>query len=365
MDCSHKRGIIHRDVKPGNFLIAANGQLKLSDFGLASVAAQRKITQPGKTAGTFLYMAPEQIKGGEITGRTDLYALGCVLFEMLTGRPPFAGETPAATLDRHCRQQPPRVSEIALDCPATLDRLVNHLLEKNPGRRPDTAAEVARELRSVSQTVTVVPARKASSEKRSVGHRPVAAPVRRDTAPPASDTLLSGAPARRSTSPRTLAAVAAAAMLLTAAVTTPAWMSQRAAAQRWETFAVEATAAPQPAARIAALRIVAQMADESEPARQAVADALHDENPVIRRSAASAAGAAEGRATTLLAALHIIQREDANDAVRSAATAAVMRIESAPHPKTNRWPAVIALLIAVVGMAAWYFRIKPAESPKP
>lgn len=356
LECSHKHGIIHRDVKPGNFLIGANGQLKLSDFGLASVAAQRKITQPGKTAGTFLYMAPEQIKGGEISGRTDLYALGCVLFEMLTGKPPFAAETPAATLDRHCRQKPPRVSEIALDCPASLDRLVDRLLEKVPSRRPESAAEVARELRAVSQTVTVVPSRRTGATQTTVSSRPVVAPTRRDTAPPESDTLLTGS-FRSSASTRTLVAVAAAAILLTAAVTTPAWKTQREISRRWEELAIQSAASPNFIVRNQGLRMLAQMADTSERARDTLAEALRSDDSAIRASAANAAGAAGASARSLLAELHIVQRDDPDDDARNAATAAVMKIDQSPEPKKNRWPVIVTLLIAIVGAVAGYFWI--------
>lgn len=144
LECSHDKGVVHRDVKPGNFLVGKDGQLKLSDFGLASVAAARRITAAGKTAGTFLYMAPEQIRGEAVTPQTDLYALGCVLFELLTGRPPFVGATAAATLHMHCKQEPPRITETALECPATLESLVMRLLAKNAADRPVSAGAVAR-----------------------------------------------------------------------------------------------------------------------------------------------------------------------------------------------------------------------------
>lgn len=151
----HSKGVVHRDVKPSNFLKGNDGRIKLSDFGLASVVADRKITADGRTAGTFLYMAPEQIRGEKVVPQTDLYALGCVLFELLTGKPPLIGETPAATLHKHCKQTPPRVTEFALDCPLSLERLIARLLEKSIDRRPQSAAEVARELRNVSSTIEV------------------------------------------------------------------------------------------------------------------------------------------------------------------------------------------------------------------
>jgi serine/threonine-protein kinase len=155
----HSKGVVHRDVKPSNFLKGNDGRIKLSDFGLASVVANRKITAEGRTAGTFLYMAPEQIRGEQVVPQTDLYALGCVLFELLTGKPPLVGETPAATLHKHCKQTPPRVTEYALDCPLPLERLIARLLEKDLINRPQSAAEVARELRNVTNLVEVVPSR--------------------------------------------------------------------------------------------------------------------------------------------------------------------------------------------------------------
>ena len=112
LECSHKSGVVHRDIKPSNFLIGNDKQLKLSDFGLASVSASRRITAAGKTAGTLLYMAPEQIRGGDLSPQTDLYALGCVFYELLTGKPPFVGESPAQTMHMHCRSEIPRVSKI-------------------------------------------------------------------------------------------------------------------------------------------------------------------------------------------------------------------------------------------------------------
>ncbi len=156
LDCSHRHGVIHRDVKPGNFMVGEKGELKLGDFGLASIAAGRKITTEGKTAGTLLYMAPEQIRGETITPQTDLYALGCVLFELIAGRPPYLGNTPAETLHMHCKDPVPRVTQYCLECPATLEQIISKLMEKKSETRPVSALEVARQLRIVTQTVTVV-----------------------------------------------------------------------------------------------------------------------------------------------------------------------------------------------------------------
>ncbi len=147
---AHDKGVIHRDIKPGNFLITKAGKLKLSDFGLATIVAGQRLTTAGKTAGTFLYMAPEQIRGRPpLSNRTDLYALGCVLFELLTGSPPFDAEAPAGVLHKHLKEPPPRVASKLLDCPPELDRLINDLLQKDPEHRPATADVVERRLNAI------------------------------------------------------------------------------------------------------------------------------------------------------------------------------------------------------------------------
>lgn len=151
LDFAHSRNIVHRDVKPANFLMTRTGKLKLSDFGLAVVAASQRITAAGKTMGTFHYMAPEQIRGKPpVSNKTDLYALGCCFFEMLTGNPPFDAENAAEVLHKHLKEPPPRVRDFEPDCPLELDLLIGELLQKDPEARPVSAAVVAERLKSVS-----------------------------------------------------------------------------------------------------------------------------------------------------------------------------------------------------------------------
>jgi serine/threonine-protein kinase len=148
--------VIHRDIKPANLLITKSGKVKLSDFGLALVASDNKLTAAGKTMGTMHYMAPEQIRGNPpISQQSDLYSLGCVLFEMLTGKPPFIGQTAAQILQQHLEKPAPRVSTVVMDCPSSLDNLISDMLEKDPANRPVDAEEVIRRLQGVEDVITV------------------------------------------------------------------------------------------------------------------------------------------------------------------------------------------------------------------
>ncbi|MFV0446434.1 MAG: serine/threonine-protein kinase [Planctomycetaceae bacterium] len=154
LEHAHSAAIIHRDLKPANLLISSDGTLKLSDFGIARDTQSTALTQAGKTVGTMAYMAPEQITGkSPITRRTDLYALGCVIFQMLTGRTPFESETQPELLFKHIEEAPPNVREYNIDCPIWLDRLVQELLSKDPDDRPFDALAVQVMLEDVRKKV--------------------------------------------------------------------------------------------------------------------------------------------------------------------------------------------------------------------
>lgn len=140
---AHNYGIIHRDLKPSNLLFDNEGTLKLVDFGIARDTHGADITSSGQTVGSHAYMAPEQIHGKrEITGHVDLYALGCVLFEMLVGHPPFLGANFAQLLEQHLNADPPSVRDHRPDVPAAVDELVCQMLAKLPERRPFSARAV-------------------------------------------------------------------------------------------------------------------------------------------------------------------------------------------------------------------------------
>ena len=140
---AHNNGVIHRDLKPSNLFLAKSGEIKLGDFGIARDLERSDITASGMTVGTHAYMAPEQITGDlAVSGKADLYSLGCCLFEMLVGRTPFQGDNFAQLFEQHLRTDAPHVRDFAGSCPLELDALVGRLLEKNPEDRPFNARQV-------------------------------------------------------------------------------------------------------------------------------------------------------------------------------------------------------------------------------
>ncbi|MCM2373271.1 serine/threonine protein kinase [Aporhodopirellula aestuarii] len=143
LQCAHNHGVIHRDLKPGNLFLTRDAQVKLGDFGIARDQHSADLTDQGLTVGTHAYMAPEQIVGEtSISGKVDLYALGCCMFEMLTGRKVFLGENFAQLFEQHLRSTPPRVSTLAGDVPPELDEVINACLAKRPDDRPFNARAV-------------------------------------------------------------------------------------------------------------------------------------------------------------------------------------------------------------------------------
>jgi len=142
---AHQHGVIHRDLKPENVLVTADGTAKLTDFGLARSAATR-LTADGAIVGTVFYLAPEILLGREIDARADLYALGVMLYELTTGRLPFAGDDPVTVISQHLYAAPVQPRAQRPDIPPTLEAVTLSLLAKDPDDRPASAAEVGRRL---------------------------------------------------------------------------------------------------------------------------------------------------------------------------------------------------------------------------
>jgi eukaryotic-like serine/threonine-protein kinase len=139
---AHAAGIVHRDIKPGNIMVTPEGQVKVLDFGIARTTDGLNLTQTASVLGTAPYMSPEQAMGQPADARSDIYSLGCVLYEMLTGKPPFMGDLPAAVLHQHVRVAPKSPRALNPNVPPALDALVLQMLAKSPEDRPQTAAEV-------------------------------------------------------------------------------------------------------------------------------------------------------------------------------------------------------------------------------
>jgi len=158
---AHANGVVHRDRKPGNVWLAADGTAKIGDFGLAVALDRSRLTMAGMMVGTVAYMPPEQALGGETTQRADLYSLGCMLYEMVTGRPPFVGNDPTAVISQHINQPPVAPSWLTEHCPPELEEVILRLLAKDPGERPENAADVLSALERVD------PAQKSASHSES------------------------------------------------------------------------------------------------------------------------------------------------------------------------------------------------------
>ena len=160
---AHAAGVVHRDVKPGNLVLDTHGRVRVVDFGIARVEqeAGAALTAAGHVVGSAAYLAPEQASGARVDHRADLYALGCVLLALLTGRPPFSGDSPVTVAAQHLHADPPDLAALRPDVPASLTELVRDLLAKDPRRRPAGAQDVADrlgDLASADDATAVVPA---------------------------------------------------------------------------------------------------------------------------------------------------------------------------------------------------------------
>ena len=154
LEFAHSRGIVHRDLKPGNVWLTGDGTAKIGDFGLAVTRDRSRLTTEGMMVGTVSYMPPEQAMGGEVTPGADLYSLGAMLYEMVTGRPPFLGDDSVAIIGQHINTPPVAPTWHNSECPRALEALILRLLAKDPSERPGAATDVLAALDGLDLTVS-------------------------------------------------------------------------------------------------------------------------------------------------------------------------------------------------------------------
>jgi eukaryotic-like serine/threonine-protein kinase len=146
LSTAHQAGLVHRDIKPGNIMLTRDGEVKVMDFGIARTSTGDTLTQTAAVLGTASYLSPEQAQGLTVDARSDLYSLGCVLYEMLTARAPFTGDSPVAIAYKHVKEDPVPPSHLNPDVPPTLDAVVLKCMAKNPANRYETAEELRADL---------------------------------------------------------------------------------------------------------------------------------------------------------------------------------------------------------------------------
>jgi serine/threonine-protein kinase len=337
---AHEMGIVHRDVKPGNFMLTKDGQVKLGDFGLATVTSGHKLTASGKTVGSFRYMAPEQVRGTPPpVPQTDLYALGCVLFLMLTGRPPFDGASAAELLQKQLDARPPRVTEFAPDCPVALERLIDSLLRKSIDERPQSAAAVAQALQSVTlTTLATIPARSAALE------------VTREA--PTLRGLRDDFGRKLPAAPRWLTLSLAGAVVLLLAVSGYLINRNRQLAEA-EQLWIDAYQNGDRNTKIKAAEALGKLAQRSKTALRTL-EAGISEGPSWQREATIRALGNSGTAgRPYIDRLRGVHRNSENQQVRYAADEAIKNLRNAPE-RGCPWGTVLFWLVLVGGIAGGY-----------
>jgi eukaryotic-like serine/threonine-protein kinase len=159
LDYSHRAGIVHRDIKPGNVMLNRQGEIKVMDFGIARALsdAQATMTQTAQVIGTAQYLSPEQARGERVDARSDLYSVGCLLYELLTGRPPFTGDSPVSIAYQHVRENPIPPTRVDPELPPWADAIVLRAMEKDPADRYQSGADMRSDIQRALSGFPVAP----------------------------------------------------------------------------------------------------------------------------------------------------------------------------------------------------------------
>lgn len=349
---AHEKKIVHRDVKPANFLLTKEGKLKLSDFGLAIVASGNKLTASGKTVGSFRYMAPEQIRGKpETVAQTDLYALGCVLFQMIVGEPPFDGTNAGELLNRHLSEPPRRVAQLIPETPARLDELIDSLLSKDLNDRPPSAANVAATLQAVSltphlggPTLPTEPAPSKNEKRR---------PTVKSTSPKPTGGGIS------------LWTIILGLLAVALGLYANALRNENRELKKAETLWIEEFKTNQNNSRPVAAVALGKLAKTSDRAYETLTNGLDSTDPVIREWAAAGLAETGGRAKPMLPKLISMQKSDDNSLVRSRVNSALSSVRNGEAPAETSWLGwTIALgVLCAIAAAGYIVYQRRTQSP--
>ena len=363
---AHEHGVIHRDVKPGNFLMTKSGQLKLSDFGLASIVSENRLTAAGRTVGTILYMAPEQIRGTPaVTPRADLYALGCVIFEMIVGRPPFSGDHAAEILQRHLKDPIPHLVRDIPDCPLELDALVFELLSKDAEQRPASAADVSKRLHGI-----LLPSRReTASELEFFGKRaPKTLPIAalKNLKPNSSDADVWAKP-RRISLWSGYAWIVVGILICVCIVLTRGWLQTARRLRQTEQTWVEMFESPDPRMRgIAAKELIKFGALQTSTIQMLhkAANSIDDDLQIASMQVLAGHPTESG---TFQAELLRIQKSDENPNVRDQAGRTLSALQSAQLKSPWWWSIWIPILafVAAVSCGGYWFWNKAKQFAHP